>query len=380
MPESTKAHPIGWRERFATRATFFITGLGMAAWAPLVPYVKSRLGLDSADLGLLLLCLAAGAIVPMPFAGILTARFGCRLVILLASMSQMIFLPFLAIAPSVPAVVLGLLAFGAAVGMLDCVMNIQALIVERAAGRTLMPGFHGLFSAGGIVGAAGVSGLLALGLSPFQASLCAVALIGVVVSLAGRHFLSYGSPISGRVLRLPRGIVLVIAGMCFIMFVTEGSALDWSAVFLTTRAVDPALAGMGYAAFSVFMTLGRLLGDAVVRRVGPWRVVMGGGLLAAMGLAVAALVNSWKFGILGYALLGAGCSSIVPVLYGALGRQTVMPEAAAVPAVTTIAYGGMLLGPVAIGFLAHGYGLPAALMTIAVGLVVVAVGGLALKD
>ena len=378
MPE--EAHPIGWRERFATRATFFLTGLGMAAWAPLVPYVKSRLGLDSADLGLLLLCLAAGAIVPMPFAGILTARFGCRRVILLASMSQMIFLPFLAVAPSVPAAVLGLLAFGAAVGMLDCVMNIQALIVERADGRTLMPGFHGLFSAGGIAGAGGVSGLLSLGLSPFQASLCVVALIGIVSTLAARHLLGYGSPLSGRVFRLPRGIVLVIAGLCFIMFVTEGSALDWSAVFLTTRAIDPTLAGMGYAAFAVFMTLGRLLGDGVVRRVGPRRVVIVGGLIAATGLAIAVLVDSWKFGIFGYALLGAGCSSIVPVLYGALGRQTVMPEAAAVPAVTTIAYGGMLLGPVAIGFFAHVYGLSAALMTVALGLVVVAGGGTTLSE
>ena len=380
MPESPEARPIGWRERFATRATFFLTGLGMAAWAPLVPYVKSRLELDSADLGLLLLCLAAGAIVPMPLAGILTARFGCRRVILLASLSQMIFLPFLAMAPSVPAAIPGLLGFGAAVGMLDCVMNIQALIVERADGRTLMPGFHGLFSAGGIAGAGGVSGLLALGLSPFQASLCTVALIGIVSTLAGRHLLGYGSPLSGRVFRLPRGIVLVIAGLCFIMFVTEGSALDWSAVFLTTRAIDPALAGMGYAAFAVFMTLGRLLGDAVVRRAGPRRVVVVGGLIAATGLAVAVLVDSWKFGIAGYALLGAGCSSIVPVLYGALGRQTVMPEAAAVPAVTTIAYGGMLLGPVAIGFFAHAFGLSAALMTVAFGLVVVAAGGTTLSE
>jgi len=207
-----------------------------------------------------------------------------------------------------------------------------------------------------------------------------IAGILAILALTGRYFLAYGSRHSGPVFMLPRGIVLIIAGLCFIMFVVEGSALDWSAVFLTTRAIDPALAGMGYAAFSLFMTLGRLLGDAFVRAVGTRNVVTMGGLIAAAGLALAVLVQSWRAGILGYSLLGAGCSSVVPVLYGAIGRQTVMPEAVAVPAVSTIAYGGMALGPAMIGFLAHVFGLPTALMVIAFGLVVVAAVGRTLSD
>jgi hypothetical protein len=278
-------------------------------------------------------------------------------------------------APNVLAVIIGLLAFGAAVGTLDCVMNMQAIIVERATGRILMPGFHAVFSAGAIVGAGGVSGLLSLGASPLQASLCVVATIVAAAILAGPYFLAYGSQLSGRAFRLPHGIVLAIAGLCFIMFAVEGSALDWSAVFLTTRAIDPAWAGLGYAAFSLFMTLGRFFGDTFVSAAGPRRVVTSGGLIAAMGLTLAVLVDSWKVGILGYALLGAGCSSVVPVLFAALGRQTEMPEAAAVPIVSTIAYGGMLLGPVGIGFLAHALGLPAALMAVAFGLIVVSAGG-----
>lgn len=369
------AKAIGWRQRFATRIAFLISGLGMAAWAPLVPFVKERLQLDSSHLGLMLLCLGIGAILAMPFAGILTARYGCRAVVLLAAVLESVTLPILAVAHNIATAVPALLLFGAGVGTLDCVMNIQGIIVERASGRTMMPGFHGLFSAGGIVGAAGVSGLLAAGIPPLQATLCVVAAILIASLLAARSLLNYGSPFLGPVFQLPRGVVLVIAWVCFIMFVVEGSALDWSAVFLTTRAIDPSLAGMGYAAFSLFMTIGRFLGDTIVRIAGPRSVIMAGSLLAAVGLALAVLVESWKIGLLGYGLLGAGCSSVVPVLYGMLGRQSVMPEALAVPAVTTIAYSGMLLGPVGIGFLAHGFGLPFALMTIAFGLVVVAIVG-----
>jgi len=159
MTSATEFRVIGWRESLATRATFLISGLGMATWAPLVPFVQSRLGLNSGSLGLLILCLGTGAILSMPFAGMLTAQYGCRLVILLSCTFQCLSLPILAVAPGVPAVVFALLMFGGAMGMLECAMNIQGIIVERAIGRTMMPGFHGLFSVGGIAGAAGVSGL-----------------------------------------------------------------------------------------------------------------------------------------------------------------------------------------------------------------------------
>src|SRR5581483_3269693 len=88
---------IGWRQRFATRVAFLVSGLGMAAWAPLVPFVKARLQLDSAHLGLMLLCLGIGAILAMPFAGVLTSRYGCRAVVILAAVLECATLPTLSI-------------------------------------------------------------------------------------------------------------------------------------------------------------------------------------------------------------------------------------------------------------------------------------------
>ena len=109
----------------------------------------------------------------------------------------------------------------------------------------------------------------------------------------------------------------------------------------------------GYAAFALTMTVGRLTGDAIVLRVGSTRVLVIGSLCAAAGLALAALVPAWAAGILGFALVGAGCSNIVPVLFTAVGRQKVMPEHVAVPAITTLGYAGILAGPAAIGFVAQ---------------------------
>lgn len=370
----------GRLEQMSTRIAFFIAGFGIAAWAPLVPYAKARAGLDEGTLGLLLLCLGVGSILAMPMAGILATRFGCRRVLSGGTLLICAALPLLATVSSIPALIAALFMFGAGLGTVDSTVNLQAVIVERASGKTMMSGFHGLFSLGGIVGAAGVSALLGLGISPLGATLVVIVLLVVALLKAAPHLLPYGSESSGPAFAVPHGIVLFIGGMCFIVFLAEGAALDWSAVFLAQeRGIDTAYAGLGYAAFALTMTVGRLTGDSIVRRLGATRVIVFGGLTAAAGLALATFAPSWEAALVGYALLGAGCSNIVPVLYTAVGKQTVMPESIAVPAITTLGYAGILAGPAVIGFIAHGSSLSFAFGLMAVLLVAVAIGGKVLK-
>jgi predicted MFS family arabinose efflux permease len=368
------------QEQLSTRIVFFIAGFGMAAWAPLVPFAKIRANIDDGLLGLLLLCLGAGSIVAMPLAGAIAARLGCRLVIALSTVLICLALPFLATVSTVPQLVVSLLAFGAGIGSLDVAMNIQAIIVERASGRTMMSGFHGLFSLGGIAGAAGITILLGAGASPLTAVLCIVVGIAVALVLSASHLLPYGSKNEGPAFAIPHGIVLFIGALCFILFLTEGAVLDWSAVFLTSvRGMDASHAGLGYAAFAFTMTIGRLTGDRVVRRVGPIRIVILGALCAAGGIALATLIPSWQMALLGYALVGVGCSNIVPVLFSSVGRQTVMPENVAVPAITTLGYAGILVGPAAIGFVSHCTNLQTAFLLLVLLLLGVAASGRLLR-
>ncbi|WP_109513155.1 MFS transporter [Pseudomonas ovata] len=368
------------QQQTATRLAFFIAGFSMAAWAPLVPYAKSRVGLDDGMLGLLLLCLGVGSISAMPVAGALAARWGCRRLLVGSTLLICLCLPLLATVSSLPLLVAALFVFGIGMGGVDCTANIQAVIVERASGKTMMSGFHGLFSLGGIVGAAGVSALLGLGASPLVAILVVVVLTLLTLFKARPHLLPYGGSTDGPSFAIPRGVVLFIGLLCFTVFLAEGAMLDWSAVFLSSvRSMDTAWAGLGYAVFAVTMTLGRLFGDAIVRRVGPNRVIILGGLLAAIGLALSTVVPAWEAALLGYALVGAGCSNIVPVCYSAAGRQTAMPESVAIPAVTTLGYAGILMGPAAIGFIAHVSSLATAFMIVAVMLLGVAVSGARLR-
>jgi len=370
----------GRLEQMSTRIAYLIAGIGIAAWAPLVPYAKVRANLDEGTLGLLLLCLGVGSILAMPISGALAARFGCRRVLSGGTLLICLALPLLATMTSLPWLVAALFLFGAGLGTVDSTVNLQAVIVERASGKTMMSGFHGMFSLGGIIGAAGVSALLGLGLSPLGATLVVNAVLLVALFKAAPHLLPYGSESSGPAFAIPHGVVLFIGILCFIVFLAEGAVLDWSAVFLTSeRAVDTAYAGLGYAAFALTMTVGRLTGDSVVHRLGAKRVIIYGGSIAAAGFLLATLAPLWQAALLGYALVGAGCSNIVPVLYTAVGKQTLMPEAIAVPAITTIGYAGILAGPALIGFVAHGSSLSFAFGLIALSLIAVAASGKVLK-
>jgi MFS family permease len=371
---------VGKTERQATRLVFLVVGFVAAAWACLVPFAKANAELDEGSLGLVLLCLGIGSILAMPTAGALSTRYGCRVVLTASSLVACAALPLLATVSSAPFLAVVIFVFGAALGSADCIMNVQAVIVERAGARPLMSGFHAFYSLGGISGAASISILLTLGVTPLNCTLAAFAVVVLVVLVAYPGLLPYGNRAEGPAFAIPRGVVLFLGVLCFIVFLVEGSMLDWSAVLMTEQqGRGPAQAGFAFGSFSMAMTLGRLIGDRVIAKIGRHPVVSVGGLLAAGGIAIVTMVSIRSVALLGYALIGIGCSNIVPVLFTAVGRQKTMPQAVAVPAITTLGYAGILAGPAGIGFLAQHSNLSVAFLLVATLMVAVAVSSRLLR-
>ncbi|MYN26126.1 MFS transporter [Duganella levis] len=367
----------GLKHRVSTRLAFLAAGMAMSSWAPLVPYAQARTGVEAAQLGLLLLCLGIGSLLAMPVTGILAARFGCRRVILLSGLGCCAVFPFLAIAPSAPLLALALFLFGATIGTLDVSMNVQAVIVEKDYGGALMSGFHGLFSVGGIVGAGSMSAMLWLGMDIVSASVAMTIAVALVLLAAGPNLLRE-APAAERdapLLVVPRGAVVLIGVLCMFVFLAEGAVLDWSAVLLTNGGMSGAQGGLGYAAFAVAMTIGRLNGDRIVQRWGGRRIMLLGGLASALGFLLVVLAPSAWLALSGFVLIGCGASNIVPVLFTAAGSQRDMPASLAVSAISTIGYAGILAGPGVIGFVAHAIGLQWAFAALACGMLVVALSG-----
>lgn len=369
-------------QRLATRLSFFSLGFATAAWAPLIPFAQQRLNLNHADFGLLLLCMGIGSMIAMPATGALVKRWGCRPLIALALMLLMVLLPSLTMWSSIVTMAVALFIFGSAAGCLGVAINLQAVVVEKHSVRALMSSFHGMCSLGGLTGAMLVTALLAVGLSPLMSTLSVVMILlvigGVAIPSCLTSFEQDEKPLEDttqapKKLYRPDGIILLIGVMCFIAFLSEGAAMDWGGIYLTSKyQLNPAFAGLAYTFFALSMTTGRFAGHILLKQWGEKNIVTYSAIGAAIGMAVIVTAPVWQVVVLGYALLGLGCSNIVPVMFSRVGRQNNMPKAAALSLVSTIAYTGSLSGPALIGLIGEWTGLSTVLTGVAVLLFIIA--------
>jgi MFS family permease len=170
----------------------------------------------------------------------------------------------------------------------------------------------------------------------------------------------------------PRFVALGLLALCCL--VSEGTAGNWSAVYLHNDLRIPSgFAVSGFAAFSVAMTVGRLLGDRLATRFGPVRLVRGCGLLAATSLAAGLASNDPVAAVAGFALFGAGLSCTIPQLFSAAGNADPDQPATGLGRVAGLGYIGLVGGPVLIGACAALTGLPVALgIPVVLGLCVAA--------
>lgn len=344
----------------------------MAVWAPLVPYIKERTGLDDRQMGMMLLCLGLGSVVSMPITGALATRWGTRIIITIGTIVAAVGLPILATSANVPVLVTVLLLLGAALGAVDVAANIHAVEVERRSKLSLMSNFHGWYSVGGLMGSLIATVLLVSRLTPTTTTLITSVMIFVLAFVFLPGLLQTRATERTAFFVKPRGVIMFIGLLTFIIFQVEGSILDWSGILLTeVQELPTKYGGVGYVLFSLSMTICRLTGHHVVRRLGETRILILGSLVTAAGV-VAISAPPAPYSIAGYLLIGLGAANLVPVLFSAVGRQTIMPANQAIAAVSTLGYMGILLGPAGIGFIAKELGLVTAFYLLAGLMVLVA--------
>ena len=371
------------RARIAGATLFFINGTGFATWIPHIPFAQRKFGLDEATLGLTLLSIAAGAVVTMPPAGGLIARWGSRRVCVLSVFAFCAVIPFILVTDSYPLFVSMLFLLGAFGGALDVAMNAHGVYVEREYGQPIMSSFHGMFSLGGLVGAGVAAGLLATGWTPTQhMMLMSVVLLGL--SAVAIRFLLPPEPklvteseVAEPLFALPRERpMLLLAGLAFFVLVTEGAMADWTAVYLEAMpGTGASLAAVGFAAFSLTMAAGRLTGDFIVRALGRVAVVRWGSALGLFGVLLASLTPTAPYpAIVGFALVGLGMANVIPIIFSAAGYLSPSSPGRGIAAVTTAGYFGFLVGPPLIGLLAKQITLSGAFQVMAASLLLVVVG------
>ena len=361
-------------QRLSTRFSFFGLGFATAAWAPLIPFAQQRLHFNHADFGLLLLCSGLGAMLAMPATGKIVQRVGCRVPIGFALLLLAVLLPSLSLWTTPLMMAITLFLFGTAAGSLGVALNIQAVVVEKNSLKSLMSGFHGMASLGGLAGVLTITALLALSISAVMSAFAVSLLLVIIIFLSVPYnikaventLLEASSKVKKSIRqRLPQPLIILIGIACFIIFMTEGAAMDWSGIYLTQQyGVNAAFAGLAYTFFAIAMTTGRFTGDYLIRYFGEKKLLTYSAICATLGLALVSIAPYWWLVLVGYTLVGTGCSNIVPIMFSRAGRQTVMPSAVALSCVSTMAYTGILVGPAFIGMVSELIGLSTVFMAL----------------
>jgi MFS family permease len=410
------ADPRLRRAALATALVFAVNGFLLAAWVARLPATRDRLGASVAELGLALLAPGFGSLLSMPFSGRLCRRFGSRTVVAATTVAASAAMALLAVVPNLTVLAVTLFAWGSCYGSWDVAMNVHGSAVEQRAGREWMPRYHACWSVGGIAGA-GLGALAAhagVGLAPHFAAVAVVCV--VLVFLALRSFIedraaaaqvtsAPGSAAPGVLHPHPRedgaparegspppevapaavhnppsrhdqgdparprlltGRLLLVGVVTLCATTLEGAAADWLALFLTDeRRATASLAAAGYAVFAVAMAGGRFSGTVVAERLGRDGAVRVGGLVSLAGVLLTVTGPGLASAYLGAVLWALGVCLVFPAAVSAGGEVPERPQDA-IAAVTTIGYGGFLIGPPLIGLLAEQVGLGRALLVLLV--------------
>ncbi|MFM9447947.1 MFS transporter [Streptomyces acidiscabies] len=380
--------------RVVLTAFFAVDGFMFAGWVVRIPDIKEQTGASASSLGLALLCVSAGAVVTMLFTGRLCQRHGSHLITVICAVLLSLSITLPPHAHSVPTLGAVLLLFGAAYGGINVAFNSAAVDLVTVLRRPIMPSFHAAFSLGGMLGA-GLGALVAGSLSPAWHLLLLGAVGLVVTAVAGRTLLRLpparahagdhdravppvrahrdddkSAARDSRPAPAPAGgprtrrLVIVFGLIACCTAYGEGALADWGALHLREDLdASAGAAAIGYSCFALAMTVGRLSGTTLLERLGRSRTVVAGGTLAAAGMLLGSLAPAFWAALTGFAVAGLGLANLFPV---AVERAGALAGPHGVAVASTLGYGGMLLGPPAIGFMADWLSLPTALTSVAV--------------
>lgn len=349
-------------------AYFFCCGLVFSTWAARIPFIKDRFELNDAALGGILFMLPLGSISALPIAGWVIGRFGSRRVTAFSAMMYAFLLWQLSVVNAVVTLTLVLFLFGFVGDLMNISMNTQGLSVQRLLKKPILSGLHAQWSFGALAGALAGGWSLRISLTTQQHFL-SIGILVALVSILFSCFMVDDSPQEDTVRKnftWPDKSIFLLGAICFCNTMAEGAMADWSSLYYRQLIDENSqVTTTGYVAFTLAMAVGRLGGDRVIQTLRYRKTLMLNGLLTTTGLILAIAWPHPVAVIIGYALVGLGVSSVIPIVYMIVGKSSDLAPAAALSAVSAIGFTGFLIGPPVIGLIAQHSGLRLSLLVIA---------------
>ena len=347
--------------RIAVGALFFMAGLCFASWASRIATVQQTLGLSDAALGAVLFSLPVGLMLSLPFSGWIITKAGSKRVLLGAILGYGIALVCLGLARNTFQLVICLASYGFAGNTVNISVNTQAVAAEGLHDKPIMASFHGLWSLAGFTGAGIGTFMIGRRVDPLHHFIIILGILLAAVTIASRylyddHDCAKNTVAPSLSIRERLNLVaplLTLGSIAFCSMICEGAMFDWSVIYFKKVVIAPiALQGAGFTAFMFTMAGGRFIADFFSHHFGLKRTLQISGALTTTGLLIAVIFPYLYTAIAGLMLVGAGVSSVVPMVYSAAGKSKTMSAGVALTAVSTIGFIGFLVGPPVIGFIA----------------------------
>jgi len=339
---------------------FFVSGLGFSTWASRIPTIQQQLHLNEAQLGAVLFALPTGLMLTLPVTGMLLSRFDSRIIMMTGAIFFNTMLCAIGFATQVWQLVLALFCFGASRNLLNISVNAQSIGVQALYDRSIIAGFHGIWSLAGFGGAALGAGMVTLGVSPAWHFLIVGLLLSGLAVYAFPGVLAQQPAERERRpwFALPDRTLAKFGLISFASMACEGTMYDWSGIYFKKAVhTNREAATLGFVVYMIAMTLGRLTGDRLANRYGIRNMLTYSGLLISAGLLLATLLPYPVIAGLGFMLTGFGVSCVIPMVFSMAGRSAGMSSGSAIAAVSTVGYFGFLIVPPLVGSVAEFAGL-----------------------
>ena len=362
--------------RIAVGSFFFLAGICFFSWASRIPDIQASLQVNNAALGGILLCLPIGLLVSLPVAGFLVAKYGSRIIVICSAILYATTLPLLGFAGSSVQLMIGVFIFGFGGNLMNISINTQAVATEGLYDKPIMASFHGIWSLGGFAGAAIGTLMVRFHVRPPYHFLCITGMAILILIIFSGNLIRKDSNQDDKkpIFAKPDKSILNFGLIAFCAMICEGAMSDWSGIYFA-KVVKPEAAWVtvGFTAYVTTMATGRFVGDWVTHKLGMKKMLQISGILTASGLLLAVAFPEFVTATLGFLMVGAGVSSVVPMIYSAAGKSKIMSPGVAIAAVSTIGYLGFLFGPPIIGFIAQATSLRVSFSLIALMGIMIAV-------
>ena len=341
------------RDIKAAKFSFFLAGFSIAAWAPLVPYLKTRLNITHLELSQIILLMGAGSIIGMLIATILVKILGIRKTLGSSAIILLLSIIFLVNANSYAAAAIAICIYGIALGCIEVGANIYGTLLENEYKKILLPAMHGFYSTGEIISLSIITLLLNISFG-IELAVIAPILAVFAVFVFFVPYLSNQKAFHKDSFELPKGIVLILALISSFILMVEGSMLDWSALLIMQKTdLEIHLSSSAYIVLVVFLAAGRFAGSALINNFGIFKVLFAGLSLSISALMLIFITDNLYLLYIYFAILGLSMSNVLPIVISLSGRQKKMSAVAAISSVSSCGYSALIIGPALIGFIAE---------------------------